>query len=231
MYDTSNGAFLIMKIIEDLKRLRDKNFKPEMYFKTAAGEYASHDKFLGIRTPALRKALKQYALNIDDLDDLISSEYNEIRAFALHTLVKLYKLQPKETYEYYIKNIKHVNNWNLVDISAHFIVGPYLQDDREKLMFLAKSEKMWERRIAIVATWHYIRMNDHSTTLEIAKALLNDKEDLMHKATGWMLREVGKKDISKLRLFLDKHHKKMPRTMLRYAIERMDDVERSKYMN
>lgn len=219
-----------MKLINELKLLRDPKYNAEMFFKTGHGEYASHDKFLGIRAPALRKAVKQYNLEVADLDQLITSEYNEIRAFALYTLVERYKKEPDAAYKYYMKNVQYINNWNLVDISAHLIVGPYLSGKRDALYKLANSQKMWERRIAIVATWHYIRMNDHSTTLEIAESLLNDKEDLMHKATGWMLREVGKKDISKLRLFLDKHHKEMPRTMLRYAIEKMDSAERARYM-
>ena len=206
------------------------NYNAGMFFKTAEGEYASHDKFLGIRAPNLRKAVKQYNLNIIDLEDFISSEYNEIRAFALCTLVARYKKEPDAAYKYYMKNIQYINNWNLVDISAHLIVGPYLCGKRDVLFKLAKSENMWERRVAIVATWHYIKQNDFSATFQIAEALLNDKEDLMHKATGWMLREIGKKDISKLRLFLDKHSKNMPRTMLRYSIERMDASERSKYM-
>lgn len=205
------------------------------FFKTGPGEYAEHDQFLGVTTPILRilaRSLDQ--LSLKDLSQVIASPYNESRLLALLILVKQYNkatLEEKNRiFQFYQDNLQHINNWNLVDSSAHLILGAHLEtSDKTLLLDLAKSKVLWERRVAIVATWHYIKKGDFEWTFKIAKMLLNDPHDLIHKATGWMLREAGKKDIKKLITFLDEHAKKMPRTMLRYAVEKFPKETRLKY--
>ena len=216
------------KIIETL---RAATSVPEerrgAYFKTAVGDYAEHDRFIGISVPELRKIAKEYAaLPIEEIDYFIASPFNEERLFALFILVDQYKrgnIQKKEEiYHYYLSHTQHINNWNLVDSSAHLIVGYHLYTrDRKMLLELAQSKNMWERRIAIVATWYFIKQKDLEWTFKIAERLLQDKHDLIHKAVGWMLREAGKKEEAPLIAFLDLHSKNMPRTMFRYSIERL----------
>lgn len=195
------------------------------FFKTGPGQYAEHDRFLGIKVPVLRilaKELKDLGLN--DLQVLIESPYNESRLLALIILTK--HPSPRD---FYLKNLKYVNNWNLVDTSAHLILGVDL--DLKLLKKLAHSSNLWERRIAMVATWMPIRQNNFEPTIEIAKILLNDSHDLIHKAVGWMLREMGKKDLSRLIQFLDRYYKTMPRIMLRYAIEKLPKKQRLAYLS
>ncbi|WP_341788066.1 MULTISPECIES: DNA alkylation repair protein [unclassified Rickettsia] len=186
--------------------------------------------------PTLRKIAKTYYnLSKDDLGGLIKSRFNEERLLALVILINQYQKasdnDKKFFYEFYIDNIKYVNNWNLVDASAHYIIGAYLWDkDKEYLFKLAKSENLWERRIAMVATWYFIRKNELNLTFKIAQLLLNDKHDLIHKAVGWMLREAGKKDEKQLIDFLNQHISQMPRTTLRYAIERFPKETRRHYI-
>lgn len=193
------------------------------FFKTGKGQYAEHDKFLGVSIPTVRKVAKNYYhLGLDEIEILLSSLYNEERFLALVLLVEKYKGNHKAVFDFYVKNLDKVNNWNLVDVSAHYIVGRhFLNSDKSFLLTLAKSNNMWHRRVAIVSTWYFIRNNQLEWTLRLAEILLSDTHDLMHKATGWMLREVGKKDEVVLLKFLEKHSTKMPRTMLRYAIERL----------
>ena len=170
---------------------------------------------------------------MEDLSRFITSEFNEERFLALAILIMQYQTaQDKEfLYNFYLNNIKHVNNWNLVDASVHHIIGAYLWDKEKDYLFtLTKSEILWERRIAIVATWYFIKNNTLDTTFEIAKLLLNDKHDLMHKAVGWMLREAGKKDEKQLIDFLDRYTLQMPRTAVRYAIERLLQELYKKYL-
>lgn len=201
-----------------------------LFFKTKEGEYGEHDKFIGVTVPTLRKIAKSYYnLDVGDLSRLITSEFNEERFLALAILIMQYqKAQDKEFfYNFYLNNIKYVNNWNLVDASAHHVVGAYLWDKEKDYLFtLTKSEILWERRIAMVATWYFIKNNQLDTTFEIAKLLLNDKHDLMHKAVGWMLREAGKKDEKQLIDFLDRYISQMPRTAVRYAIEKFPEEVR-----
>ncbi len=184
--------------------------------------------------PTLRTIAKSYYnLDMEDLSQLITSEFNEERFLALAILIMQYQTaQDKEfLYNFYLNNIKHVNNWNLVDASAHHIIGAYLWNKKKDYLFtLTKSEILWERRIAIVATWYFIKNNTLDTTFEIAKLLLNDKHDLMHKAVGWMLREAGKKDEKQLIDFLDCYTLQMPRTAVRYAIERLPQEVYKKYL-
>ncbi|WP_323811256.1 DNA alkylation repair protein [Rickettsia conorii] len=189
---------------------------------------------MGVTVPTLRTIAKSYYnLDMEDLSQLITSEFNEERFLALAILIMQYQTaQDKEfLYNFYLNNIKHVNNWNLVDASAHHIIGAYLWDKEKDYLFtLTKSEILWERRIAIVATWYFIKNNTLDTTFEIAKLLLNDKHDLMHKAVGWMLREAGKKDEKQLIDFLDCYTLQVPRTAVRYAIERLPQEVYKKYL-
>jgi 3-methyladenine DNA glycosylase AlkD len=210
--------------------------KAARFFKTEPGSYAAHDQFLGISVPTLRAIAKQYTnFSLQDLQTLIESPFNEERLLALFILAAQYQKGnahiKKQCYDFYMRNLKYVNNWNLVDSSAHLILGAHLADkDKTLLITLANSDILWERRIAIIATWYFIRQNDLSWTFKIARILMHDTHDLMHKAVGWMLREAGKKDEAQLRAFLDEYASTMPRTMLRYAIERFDAPSKNKYM-
>ena len=207
------------------------------FFKTNEGDYSDHDHFLGVSVPTVRLIAKGcIALSFTELQTLLESKFNEERLLALLVLIQRYKnadaAAKKQVYDFYLHNIRHVNNWNLVDASAHEIVGAHLfAGDRSILLALAASDNLWERRIAIVTTWHFIRNNDFEWTLTIAKLLLTDSHDLIHKATGWMLREMGKKDQHALITFLDKHAAIMPRTMLRYAIEKFPAEVRKNYLS
>jgi len=210
---------------------------PAQFFKTTPGSYSQHDQFIGIPVPTLRKIAQQHNnLSFDDLQQFLDSPINEERLFALIILTNQYKKsseqQKIEIYNFYLKNLKTINNWNLVDSSAHLIIGAHtIHTDKQILLNLAQSSIMWERRIAIVSTWYFIRHHHFDTTQKIAILLLKDKHDLIHKAVGWMLREMGKKNQNLLEQFLDTHAHNMPRTMLRYAIEKFSEAERKKYMN
>lgn len=208
----------------------------QRFFKTGEGQYGFGDKFLGIRVPIIRKAVKQYQeASLNAAEKLLCSEYHEMRLFALLLLVDRFKLADESEqgaiYRAYLNNTRYVNNWDLVDSSAPYIVGPYLEHrDKSVLDELAESDCLWERRIAIMATFHFIRQGCFEDTLRIAQHLLDDKEDLIHKATGWMLREVGNRDLEVEESFLKEHYRRMPRTMLRYAIEKFNSAERHKYL-
>jgi 3-methyladenine DNA glycosylase AlkD len=208
----------------------------EMFFKTGSGSYSEHDQFIGVSVPRLRKIAKDFSdLPLEEIKILMESKINEERLLALIILVNQYKKATDEVksqiYAFYVNNLRCVNNWNLVDASAHHIMGAHLHgEDVDVLMNLARSEVLWERRVSIVATWYFIRQGDVDHTFAIAEILLQDHHDLIHKATGWMLREAGKRDVQKLIMFLDKHSAKMPRTMLRYAIEKFDANVRSGYL-
>lgn len=203
-----------------------------IYFKTSPGDYAEHDRFMGITVPVLRKIAKRFmTISLEELGFLIQSQTNEERLLTLIILAAKYKagaLAPKEEiYQFYRTNMRHINNWNLVDSSAHLIIGAHLfERDRDVLEELAASQNLWERRIAIVSTWYFIRQSDLEWTFKIAKLLLNDSHDLIHKAVGWMLREAGKKDEARLISFLCDHAHQMPKTMLRYAIERLSKEQK-----
>lgn len=210
--------------------------KQSFFFKTGAGHYAEHDIFIGVKVPAVRALAKEfYDLPLDVLQSLIASPINEERFLALVILVNQYQkadVQKKDVlYNFYMRNLQHVNNWNLVDASAHLILGAHLHArDKELLITLAQSKNLWERRIAIVATWYFIRKNEFTWTVKIATLLLNDTHDLIHKAVGWMLREAGERDQAVLIAFLERHAHTMPRTMLRYAIERLPEEQRKDYL-
>jgi len=206
------------------------------FFKTGPGHYGEGDVFLGITVPVLRKVVKECgATSLPDAIQLLRSAIHEERLLALLLLIHAYtnthdSLKGK-IYDLYLKNTPYINNWDLVDLSAPNIVGNYLMDkSREPLYALARSRGLWKKRIAILATFHFIRQNDFTDTLQISKILLNDDHDLIHKAVGWMLREVGKRDLQAEEKFLRLHYKKMPRTTLRYAIERFPEAKRKNYL-
>lgn len=207
------------------------------FFKTGAGEYGEGDKFRGIRVPVVRQQVKRFKnASLRTLLALLKSPWHEERLFAVLSMVDRYQrgdaASQKRIYEEYLKHAKNVNNWDLVDGSAHLIVGPWLESrSRRKLHTLACSTVLWERRIAIMATYHFIRGDDFADTLAIAKLLLHDEHDLIHKAVGWMLREIGNRDRLVETKFLRRHYKKMPRTMLRYAIEKYPETERKAWLN
>lgn len=191
------------------------------------------DIFLGITTPQIRSLSREYeSLPLSAVRQLMNSRIHEERSLAHAILVRKFRVggadEQKRIFDFYMRNRKYIRNWDGVDDSAPYIVGPYLLNrDKAVLHELARSQNLWERRIAIVATWWFIRQGQPSTTLKIARTLLADNEDLIHKATGWMLREVGKRDLPALKRFLRDHSHKMPRTALRYAIERFSPAEKA----
>jgi len=208
----------------------------QRFFKTGKGEYGEGDIFLGIRVPLLRRLVKKYGgISIAEVRKLLHSKFHEERLLAVLMLVQLFKSADesvqKQVYDLYLENTEFINNWDIVDISASNIVGAHLHEkDKAPLSDLVQSKNLWERRIAIISTFYFIRQNEFDDTLKIAKILLNDKEDLIHKAVGWMLREVGKREIEFEEEFLQEHYKIMPRTMLRYAIEKFPETSRKMYL-
>lgn len=206
------------------------------FFKTGPGQYGEGDKFLGVTVPDTHVVAKKFSsASFDDIEKLLSSPHHEDRMTALFILVEQFEKagakSRKKIFNFYLKNRKGINNWDLVDSFAYKIVGAYLADKPKDILYkYAHSKNLWERRIAIVSTYHFIRHNSFSDTIAISELLLNDDHDLMHKATGWMLREVGKRDVKILEKFLKKYYKTMPRTMLRYAIERLPEKNRQNYL-
>ena len=206
------------------------------FFKTAPGQYGAGDRFLGIRVPVLRTLAATYqALSLRDVSALLRSPWHEERLLALLILVRQYsRAEParrEAIYRLYMRRTSQINNWDLVDCSAEHIVGAHLRDGtRTRLLRLAKSKVLWERRIAILATFHYVKRDEFDDTLRVARLLRDDPDDLIHKAVGWMLREVGKRDRAAEETFLRQHAKRMPRTMLRYAIERFPESLRRRYL-
>jgi 3-methyladenine DNA glycosylase AlkD len=211
----------------------------QRFFKTGPSEYGEGDIFIGVMVPQSRQVAKKFnELPLGEVRTLLYSRVHEERLVALLILAWRYSSasssrEKEEIVKFYLDHIKRVNNWDLVDLSAPNILGAHLvdRDGRRRLLYrLAGSENVWERRIAIVATHHFIRNGDFSDTLKIAEMLLQDRHDLIHKAVGWMLREVGKRDAAAEKEFLEKHCSVMPRTMLRYAIERLSERKRRRYM-
>jgi 3-methyladenine DNA glycosylase AlkD len=214
----------------------NSTYNPSRFFKVGPGEYGEHDRFAGLKNPVIRQLAKQYGdLGFDDIEQLLQSKYNEYRLLALVILVNKYsmanRIDKDEIYFFYMKQIDSVNNWNLVDASAHLIVGAHVYSGlviESILNDLIVSDNLWHRRIGIVATWYFIRKNSVDITFRLAQKLVLDKHDLMHKAVGWMLREAGKRDEIKLIKFLDQWGSSMPRTMYRYAVERLPDYRLKK---
>lgn len=224
------------KIQQALRHAAIGSDKFARFFKTAPGHYAQYDKFIGVPVPFIRAIAQQFAqISLPEIQILLQSKINEERLCGLIMLVGQYKkadqVKKDLIYHFYLQNMQYVNNWNLVDASAHLILGAYLFDkNRDILLELAQSKVMWKRRISMVATWYFIRQQDLDWTFKIAKMLLQDQHDLIHKSVGWMLREAGKKDQDALVLFLDEHAAIMPRTSLRYAIEKFDEKQRKNYL-
>jgi 3-methyladenine DNA glycosylase AlkD len=207
------------------------------FFKTGPGQYGEGDRFLGVRVPAIRRiARESRGIALDQIETLLHDPWHEVRLLAVVLLGDAYKRGTTEERDVivrvYLENTKRINNWDLVDISAPNVVGAHLLSrPRARLDELARSGNLWERRIAMVSTAAFIRENQFDDTLRIARILMNDPHDLIHKAAGWMLREVGKRDRATLEAFLDKHTHEMPRTMLRYAIERFSAADRKRFMD
>jgi len=228
-----------MKAREEIRALANKEIAQHSlrFFKTDKGEYGHGDIFLGIRAPKIRLIAKKHIdISITDMKTLIQSKYHEERFLGLIILVNKYaktkdKKNRNQLYKIYVSSFKYINNWNLVDVTCPHVTGKHLIDkDRTILYKWAKSEDLWTKRIAMISTFYFIRKNDLDDTFKIADMLLQDEHDLIHKAVGWMLREAGKRDIKKEETFLKKHYKTMPRTMLRYSIEKFPETKRQKYL-
>ncbi len=224
---------------KELRRFanKEKALILQRFFKTGKGEYGEGDRFLGVTVPVQRKIAQEYSgMGLEDVKKLLQSTIHEYRMTALLILLYQYKKSDekkrKKIFEFYCKNIQWINNWDLVDITCRDIVGAYLFDKPRTFLYtLATSKNLWERRIAIVSTWYFISCEQYKDTVKIAKILLKDEHDLIHKAVGWMLRETGKYGgTHELECFLNTHSGIMPRTMLRYAIERFPDAKRKKYL-
>ncbi|MBP9803009.1 MAG: DNA alkylation repair protein [Candidatus Pacebacteria bacterium] len=236
-------------IIKEVTKLRDKDKGAftMRFFRTGKGEYGEGDIFYGLTVPASRKIASKYIeIDLKDLEKVIQNKVHEIRLIALIILNTKYKKAKTEKecealVKFYLKNIPYINNWDLVDVSAYNILGAYLKDknlarnasaggDRSILIKLSQSRKLWSERIAIVSTFAFIKNNDLDLIFYFGEYFLNHKHDLIHKALGWMLREAGKRDEKRLKEFLEKNKTKMPRTMLRYAIEKFSDKERKYFL-
>jgi len=239
-YLLAYNIFMYKQISSELNSLKNSKKAKDLmwFFKTEKGEYGAGDKFLGITVPAQKQVAKKYyqTANLADIKKLLLSPWHEYRLVGLLLLTYQYsvvnKIKQEKIYQFYLRNTKYINNWDLVDLSAYKIIGPWLfaKKDKNILYKLAKSKNIWERRIAVLTTFYFIKNNYFTDSLKLAKLLLTDTHDLIHKAVGWMLREIGKRDLRILIEFLDKYHKVMPRTMLRYAIERLSERQKNKYM-
>ncbi len=229
----------LTEIKNDLQKLGspEKASKLQRFFKTGKGDYGEGDVFVGVTVPEQRKIAKKHSnLKLKELEKLFSSKIHEHRLTALLILVEKFEKEEnererKKIFNFYFSNIKGVNNWDLVDLSAPKIVGNFLLNkEKKKLFSLINSKNLWERRIAIVSTFAFIKQGKLELTFKISKLLLNDKHDLIHKSVGWMLREAGKRNPKKLEAFLDKNLSKIPRTMLRYSIEKFPEKKRKYYL-
>jgi 3-methyladenine DNA glycosylase AlkD len=230
-----NAEFVLKELLSVADQ--EKAILLQKFFKTGKGQYAEGDLMLGINVPVVRNIVKSVgALNLDEIQILLDSQFHEAKLAGFLFLVKQFKKtlhdNQKILYEFYLNNAHNANNWDLVDLSCKDIVGVYLLDkqDRSILYQLAQSDNLWKQRVAIVATWTFIKFGQFNDTLAIAELLMNHKHDLIHKAVGWMLREVGKKNKNVLAQFLEKYHTTMPRTTLRYAIEHFLPEERNYFM-
>lgn len=228
----------ISKLRSKIKTLADKEVAETMqwFFKTGKGDYGEGDIFIGLKVPVQRKLAREFKdLSLAEIKELLNSSIHEERLISLFILIDKYQKADEKRKEgifnFYLKHRKGVNNWDLVDISAPKIIGGFLLEKNKSILFkFAVSKNLWERRIAILSTQEFIKNKNYKLTLQIAKMLIHDKHDLIHKAVGWMLREIGKKDITVEENFLRVHYKEMPRTMLRYAIEKFPETKRKKYL-
>lgn len=228
---------LSLVIEKELLSLKDEKQAKHLmqFFKTGKGQYGEGDKFLGIRVPKTRAVARKYVdrTSFEQLQRMLDNPYHEIRLCALLIMVLQYgKYNDENIINLYIKNVNNINNWDLVDLTAHKIIGAHYikTHDRTIVDNLAQSKHLWSERIAVVSQWSVIKTGEFELLLELCEKFSTHKHDLMHKATGWMLREIGKKDEKVLLKFLDKHAKNMPRTMLRYSIEKLTHEQRKFYM-
>ena len=228
------------QIMDRLHELSDTDIAAhsQRFFKTGKGGYGEGDRFLGIRVPTIRKCVREYrAISLNDTLELLKSPFHEARLLALLMLVAKYSsahsvAEQEAIYQSYLSHTEFINNWDLVDCSAEHIVGAYLfTRERKPIYQLAGSKSLWDRRIAVMSTFYFIKRDDFSDILAIAELSLDDHEDLIHKAVGWMLREVGKRNRNTEEEFLLQHYKEMPRTMLRYAIEKLPESQRLAYLH
>ncbi|MBL7058842.1 DNA alkylation repair protein [Candidatus Pacearchaeota archaeon] len=229
---------MINQIKKDIQKIANPE-KAKIYqrfFKTGKGQYGEGDVFLGLTVPQQRSIAKNYlGIGLPKIQQLLKSKIHEHRLVALIILVEKYKKAGDEEkgniFNLYLKNTKFINNWDLIDLTAPNIVGEFLLDKKRIILYnLAESKSLWEKRISVLATFTFIRNNEFKDCLRICEILLKDDHDLIHKACGWMLREIGKRDLAVEEKFLKKHYKNMPRTMLRYAIERFEENKRQKYL-
>lgn len=232
---TLKSAAEYSKIIKELRGLSDDEKKTVLprFFKTGKGEYGEGDKFLGVIVPNTRKVAKNHKDSpYIVIEMLLESEWHECRLCALLMLIEKYRKEPDQVVQFYLTHTKGINNWDLVDLSAPYILGDFLKDktDRNVMYALAGSSVMWERRIAVVSTLMLIRDGQLDDTFRLAEMLIDSRHDLMQKSIGWMLREAGKRDEERLVRFLENHRHEMPRTMLRYAIEKFPEPERREFM-
>ena len=233
---TLMAAKTYSSITQALRALSDEEKKRILpkFFKTGKGEYGEGDRFIGVTVPKVRTVAKAYKeSHIDVIDALLESEWHECRLCALLMLIEKYRTNPEETVRFYLNHTEGINNWDLVDLSAPYILGDYLSDkeDRSVLYDLAASDEMWKQRIAVVSTLMLIRKGQYADTMKLAGMFMHTPHDLMRKAVGWMLREVGKRDEGLLVDFLEKFKREMPRTMLRYAIEKFPPESRRYFMS
>lgn len=234
-----------MSITDSIKKALSSCADPQKaellqrFFKTGQGEYGEGDIFLGIKVPAQRSVAKKYYkdVSLNGIGELLESDIHEHRLTAIFMLVLKYEKaadekEKKQIVDFYLENLDRVNNWDLVDSSAPKILGAWLFDKDKSIIYaLARSGHLWKQRIAVLATFYFIKQHDFKDSLRIAELLLDHPHDLIHKAAGWMLREIGNRDRNTEKNFLEKHYKKMPRTMLRYAIEKFEPEIRSRYLN
>jgi len=228
------------KILEEMISLKneEKVANSKWFFKTGEGQYGEGDLFLGINVPTVRLVAKKYynSTSLEEIETLIKNPYHEVRLVSLILLICIYEKSSaevkKEIFNLYLNNVDYINNWDLVDVSAPKLVGRFIYENRDfsHIYNLANSNHLWSNRIAVVSTHYFIKKGDFDLILELSEKFLTHKHDLMHKAVGWMLREMGKIDETPLNEFLDKHHKIMPRTMLRYSIEKFPKEKREFYM-
>lgn len=228
-----------MQAQKELRKLANKKIAEHSagFFKTGKGEYGEGDTFLGIRVPETRKIAKRHTdIPLSDVKKLVISKYHEERLLGLVIVANKYakakeEAEQEKLYKFYVNHFKYINNWDLVDVTCPHVIGRHLMyRDRKVLYKWARSKHLWTKRIAMLTNWWFIRSGDLKDVYPIAEILVNDEHDLIHKAVGWMLREAAKKDMKKTEAFLKKHCKTMPRTMLRYAIERFPESKRKKYM-
>ncbi|OPZ77143.1 MAG: DNA alkylation repair enzyme [Alphaproteobacteria bacterium ADurb.Bin438] len=225
-----------IKIIEEIKNNENTEYANHHYkfFKAFKGGYGEGDKFYGLKVPKQREIAKKFYKDItnEELKELIKDEYHEVRMTALFIMVLKSKNEMSEMVKIYLDNLKYVNNWDLVDLSASYLLGKYAYEEgRSDILYeLSKTHHLWSERVSVVASHYFIKRGDFEIILKLSEHFLTHKHDLMHKACGWMLREVGKINEKPLLDFLDKHYKKMPRTMLRYSIERLSEDKKAHYM-